>query len=68
MLYATRSISPYENDEIIEKVLKKSRAEPVVAKISEENCEKTKFGVQILPDKSDFGPLYVSKLRVPEDE
>ena len=65
VVYTTRSLSPYENDEIIEKVLNKSRASPVVAKINCDDCETTKYGIQVLPDKYSFGPIYVSKLFIP---
>merc|ERR1712227_880419 len=33
VLYVSRCLTPYETDEIIEKVLKKSRAEPKVVKL-----------------------------------
>merc|ERR1712130_315691 len=66
VLYTTRSLSPFENDEIVEKALKKSRTNPAVAKITTDIGEATKYGVHILPDRHDFGPLYVAKLIIPE--
>ena len=66
VLYTTRSLSPFENDEIVEKALKKSRTNPVVAKIATDLGETTKYGVHILPDQHDFGPLYVAKLILPD--
>ena len=50
-------MTPYETDEIIEKVLKKSRAEPKVVKLQLEIGESTTYGWRIMPDKNNFGPL-----------
>lgn len=66
VLYVSRCLTPYETDEIIEKVLKKSRAEPKVVKLQLEIGESTTYGWRIMPDENNFGPLYLSKLSVPE--
>jgi len=66
VLYVSRCLTPYETDEIIEKVLKKSRTEPKVVKLNLEVGESTTYGWRIIPDASHFGPLYLSKLTVPE--
>lgn len=67
VIYTTRTISPYENDDIIEKAVKKSRQSPTVIKINSDIGEVTKFGIQVLPDTESFGPIYVAKLRIPGD-
>jgi 16S rRNA C967 or C1407 C5-methylase (RsmB/RsmF family) len=59
-------MSPFENDEVVEKALKKSRTEPVAIKISTKLGRATKYGIQILPHEAPFGPLYVSKLKIQE--
>lgn len=64
ILYSTCSISPLENDSIIEKALtKKSHLVKLdLPKINDPNIERTKFGHIYLPDKSGAGPLYFSRL------
>lgn len=65
MVYSTCSISPLENDDVIEKLLEKKgdHIEVVEVPAPSPYAEKTKFGYLHLPDKSEFGPLYFSKLR-----
>ncbi len=77
MIYSTCSISNLENDLVIEK-LKKKKADQfdtankddlykilqnflTQSQISDW-VEFTKYGIQFLPDKCNFGPLYISKL------
>lgn len=65
ILYSTCSISKLENDDVIEKLLLK-KSEMVELDLPDFNhpfIEKTKFGYQILPDKSGFGPIFFSRLR-----
>jgi len=67
--YVARTLSQYEHDEIIEKVLKKSRVESIPVKITLDVGSMTKFGWLIMPDEADGGnqgPLYIAKLRVTE--
>jgi 5-methylcytosine rRNA methyltransferase NSUN4 len=59
ILYSTCSISPFENQGVIEKLVKKKGGavhfpdtNPRVAP------EKTKYGYQYFPDQFGFGPLY----------
>ena len=70
VLYCTCSISPLENDGVIERVLSRlgsgvtlidgaSQAEPCAV----EGCEKTARGLMIMPDVcGGMGPLYTAKL------
>lgn len=65
IVYSTCSISPLENDEVIEKLLLKKGSEFELDLPNEvsEMAEKTKYGYLHLPDKCGFGPLYFSRLR-----
>ena len=75
LLYSTCALSPEENDDIIEKLLKKfDRVKICEPKISLDykaftdsvlpDYEKTKHGAHILPDKSKgAGPLYFCLLQ-----
>ena len=62
IVYSTCSISYEENDAVISKLVKKRK--PKILRIAEYEqhsfIEKTEFGYQILPDKSQFGPMYFS--------
>lgn len=59
IVYSTCSISPYENDEVIAKLLKRK---PEQARIlpSEDyaKSEKTEYGRQYLPDQEGWGPIF----------
>ena len=65
--YSTCSISPLENDGVIERILKKKPDQ--IESVSDSNSipdfvEKTEFGYQIMPDQSGgFGPIFWSVLR-----
>ncbi|MGZ3692328.1 MAG: RsmB/NOP family class I SAM-dependent RNA methyltransferase, partial [Pseudobdellovibrio sp.] len=58
IVYSTCSISPLENDDVVEKLVKKRK--PQVQRIAAldqiDFLETTEFGYQILPDKCGFGP------------
>ncbi len=68
ILYSTCSISNLENDDVIEKILlkKEDSVELSLPTFDHPFIEKTKFGYQILPDISGFGPIYFSRLRKKE--
>ena len=60
IVYSTCSISPLENDSVVQKLVKKRDV-----KIKRLNwlekfdfLERTEYGYQILPDRCGFGPMY----------
>lgn len=65
IVYSTCSISPIENDEIIQKIIKRRSVQILrPAFLESETClEKSEFGYQVLPDRSGFGPMYFSVLQ-----
>lgn len=63
LVYSTCSISPYENDAVVEKLIKKHNVNVVTSDL--EIGEKTKYGHLLLPDRCDFGPFYFSILEKP---
>jgi 16S rRNA C967 or C1407 C5-methylase (RsmB/RsmF family) len=66
VLYSTCSISPDENDGVIARALerKSDLCELDLTMNLEAGMERTQFGVQIFPDRSDnAGPMYFSRLR-----
>ncbi len=61
IVYSTCSISQFENDDVIRKLLKKRNGRVEVLKFDSPLGEATEFGWQILPDvTSGFGPIYFS--------
>lgn len=62
LLYSTCSVSHLENDGVIEKFLNKKTSELVNPQL-EIPGEVQKFGTIFLPDKSGFGPIYLTLLR-----
>jgi 16S rRNA C967 or C1407 C5-methylase (RsmB/RsmF family) len=65
LVYSTCSISPYENDGVIERLLLK-KANSFELDLPEKPspfAERTKFGWAHLPDKCDFGPIYFTRLK-----
>jgi 5-methylcytosine rRNA methyltransferase NSUN4 len=60
IVYSTCSISNYENDQIIKKIIKRRGVEIIRDQtLSKYNfIEPTEYGYQILPDKFGFGPMY----------
>jgi 16S rRNA C967 or C1407 C5-methylase (RsmB/RsmF family) len=63
VLYSTCSISPLENDGVIDKLLKKKKGQVEVKKLSLAVGEATTQGWMILPDTSGLGPMYFSLIR-----
>lgn len=63
IVYSTCALSSFENDDVIEKVLKKKGDSVEVKEINLPIGEKTKFGWHILPDQTNFGPIYLSSLK-----
>lgn len=65
IVYSTCSISPMENDQVVQKLVKKRKPEilrlPAIDQL--DFVEKTEFGYQVLPDRSGFGPMYFSVLQ-----
>lgn len=65
IVYSTCSISPIENDEIIQKLIKRRGAQVLRPDFlaAEPYLEITEYGYQVLPDRSGFGPMYFSVLQ-----
>lgn len=66
IVYSTCSISPFENDGVIEKLCdKKSKSfEILPLDLETVGAEKTQYGYIFLPDRGQMGPMYVCKLKV----
>jgi 16S rRNA C967 or C1407 C5-methylase (RsmB/RsmF family) len=63
VVYSTCSISPYENDAVVDK-LSKSRADLFdVVSVNESMGEATRHGWILLPDVCGCGPIYFSVLQ-----
>eukprot|EP00746_Dinoflagellata_sp_MGD_P025177 gnl/MRDRNA2_/MRDRNA2_159179_c0_seq1.p1 gnl/MRDRNA2_/MRDRNA2_159179_c0~~gnl/MRDRNA2_/MRDRNA2_159179_c0_seq1.p1 ORF type:complete len:252 (-),score=36.77 gnl/MRDRNA2_/MRDRNA2_159179_c0_seq1:366-1055(-) len=66
VVYSTCSIAPVQNDDVVSRILKKfSNMVQVVdgfaddqATLKQLGAEKTQHGWVMLPDRSEFGPLY----------
>ena len=67
IVYSTCSISPKENDAVVEKLIKKKGAQvsSIDTKIYE--GESTDYGLLVLPDKTSHGPLFISKILKPAE-
>lgn len=66
IVYSTCSISPLENDDVVKKLKKKRSVEFLEFPETDKYpfLEKTEFGYQILPDRSEgYGPMYFSIVR-----
>lgn len=63
IVYSTCSISPYENDHVIERLLKRKHEHVEVARHRPPLGEPTARGWQIMPDRSGYGPMYFAVLR-----
>ncbi|MFP4362818.1 MAG: RsmB/NOP family class I SAM-dependent RNA methyltransferase [Spirochaetia bacterium] len=64
ILYSTCTLSPLENDRVIEKLDKKRKGQYKILPISADIGEPTEYGRIILPDKHPgMGPMYLSKIQ-----
>lgn len=65
LMYSTCSISPLENDGVIEKLLKKKSdlCEIIDMNLTYNFLEKAQYGYAILPDRAGFGPMYFSLIK-----
>lgn len=64
LVYSTCSISPLENDQVLAKLQhKKSDQFQFIELDLPDYAEKTPFGYQILPDRSPWGPIFLSALQ-----
>merc|ERR1711953_1642503 len=74
LLYCTTALSHDECDEVVERLLVKSRGsfQLEVLPLAEEICrmvpflaaESTDWGIRIQPDRTPFGPIYFSRIRL----
>jgi len=64
IVYSTCSLSPLENDQVVEKLMKKRDAR--ISLIDIRIGEQTPIGRQIVPDRDGGrGPMYIAKIRKP---
>lgn len=64
VLYSTCTLSPLENDEVIERLLKRRKGLVQVVEAPLWLGERTQYGVQIFPDLyPGFGPIYYSLIQ-----
>ena len=62
IVYSTCALSPLENDDVIARLLKRRKGEARVLTPSFDIGEATEHGWHILPDRTGFGPIYLSVL------
>lgn len=58
IVYCTCSVSPLENDGIIEKLYKKRKGLFEIERDAEYGGEESRYGIQFLPDRSGAGPIF----------
>jgi len=64
ILYSTCSISPLENDGVVSRAMKKRPGRMALQDVTLPWGEKTDFGWEIFPDKSEGrGPIYLSLIK-----
>jgi len=63
ILYSTCTISPLENDGVVERFLKKRQGRVEWVKTESPTAESTSLGQMFLPDLSGSGPIYYSLFR-----
>ncbi len=64
IVYSTCAISNLENDLVIEKLLRKKEGsfQVLETELPIAGAEKTKYGIQMWPDRCEAGPIYYSVL------
>ena len=60
IVYSTCSISPLENDKVVERLFKKRGENLRLVRVELPLGEETEFGTIVLPDRGGWGPLYIS--------
>ena len=65
ILYATCSISPLENDAVVDRLIHKRKGQLELVSLEDPSGmgEATLRGLRFLPDHCGFGPLYFSLLK-----
>lgn len=66
LIYSTCSISPLENDGVLQKLKDKKGDQFEFAELDGEfieKADKTDFGRLFLPDSSGYGPLFIAKIK-----
>lgn len=65
IVYSTCALSPLENDQVIARLLKKKDGFEVIKPLAlpVPEAERTEFGLQFLPDRCGYGPIYYSVLQ-----
>lgn len=64
ILFSTCTISPSENDDVVEKLLRKRPGVTESESSQSKYGERTRVGIQISPDRDgDRGPLYFSRIK-----
>ncbi|MFN7453267.1 MAG: RsmB/NOP family class I SAM-dependent RNA methyltransferase [Pseudobdellovibrionaceae bacterium] len=58
LVYSTCALSKLENDQVIERLLKKKEGFQVVEVSAVKQAEPTTYGQMIMPDTTGYGPLY----------
>ena len=63
IVYSTCSLSPLENDNIIEKLLKKKGDQVELSNLPVDYFDQTEFGQISLPHRHKIGPIYMARLK-----
>jgi 16S rRNA C967 or C1407 C5-methylase (RsmB/RsmF family) len=64
IVYSTCALSRLENDEVLAKLQKKKGERFEFEELSApEGAERTEFGVQFLPDRLGYGPLFAARFK-----
>jgi len=63
IVYSTCALSDWENDQIIEKLHLKRKGRFEIVEKTFPFGEKTQFGWKVLPDKTGYGPFYLSVIK-----